>query len=370
MRTLRAHACTRARHADLNRSPRPRLLALASVLLLGVLSAAPAHAAVTSAAVASQAPQEDSTTGGIGLRLLDAPTDAADDARARLYIVDHLAPGTSIERRIEVSNSTDSPETVELYAAAASIDDGAFLGASGDTANELSSWATVTPDQADVPAGETVTATVVLDVPDDAAPGEQYGVIWAEVRSGENDDNSSVVQVSRVGIRLYVSVGPGGAPAADFTIDSLTAERSPEGGDPAVSAVVHNTGGRAIDMSGELQLVDGPGGINAGPFPAELGQTLGIGDTQTVTITLDEDLPAGPWDAQLVLRSGLTERDAEATITFPDSGDLAAPVAIAEPDGRGWLGNPAVIALILLAVALAIAALWHGIPQRRHSAAV
>lgn len=365
MRTLRAPACTRARHTDATRSPRPRLLALALVLLLGILSAAPAHAAVTSAAVVSQDPQEDSSTGGIGLRLLDAPTATADDARARLYIVDHLAPGTSIERRIEVSNTTDSPETVELYAAAASIDDGAFVGASGDTANELSSWATVTPDRAKVPAGETLTATVVLDVPDDAASGEQYGVIWAEVRSDENDDNSSVVQVSRVGIRLYVSVGPGGAPAADFTIDSLTAQRSPEGGNPAVSAVVRNTGGRALDMSGELQLVDGPGAINAGPFPAELGRTLAIGDTQTVTITLDEELPAGPWDAQLDLRSGLTERNAEATITFPRSGDLAAPVTTGEADSRGWLGNPAVIALILLAVALGIAALWRGIPQRR-----
>ncbi len=329
------------------------------MLLLGVLTAAPAQAGV-----ASPAPQEDAPSGGIGLRLLDAPTAAADDPRARLYIVDHLAPGTRIERRIAVSNTTASPETVALYAAAASIDDGAFVGASGNTANELSSWATVTPGRSTIPAGEARTATVVIDVPDDAAPGEQYGVIWAEVRSDQNDDNSGVVQVSRVGIRLYVSVGPGSAPAADFTITSLTAERSTEGA-PVVSAVVRNTGGRALDMSGTLQLSDGPGALSAGPFPADLGRTLAIGDTETVTVTLDEAVPAGPWVAQLTLRSGPIERNAEATITFPRPGDLAAPVAVTTPDSRPWLGVPAKIALILLMVALAIAALWRQIAQRR-----
>ena len=33
------------------------------------------------------------------------------------------------------------------------------------------------------PPAERVTATVTIDVPSDAAPGEQYGVVWAEARS-------------------------------------------------------------------------------------------------------------------------------------------------------------------------------------------
>lgn len=356
----RAPTCAPARRAGRERLLRPRLLlGFASVLLLGVLAAPPAQAAVV-----SPADQEDAApTGGIGLRLLDAPTGAADDARARLYIVDHLAPGARIERRVEVSNTTDSPESVTLYAAAASIEDGSFVGASGSTANELSSWTTVTPGRSDVSGGGTLTATVVIDVPYDAAPGEQYGVVWAEVRSDQRDDSSGVVQVSRVGIRLYVSVGPGGAPAADFTITSLTAERSTTG-IPAVSAVVRNTGGRALDMSGTLQLSGGPGALSAGPFPAELGRTLAIGDTHTVTISLDEMLPAGPWDARLTLRSGLVERNVEATITFPRSG-LAAPVTITEPGSGPRLRVAATIALILLLVVYAVVTLRHRLARRR-----
>ena len=107
-----------------------------------------------------------------------------------------------------------------------------------------------------------------------------------------------IIQVSRVGIRLYLSVGPGGAPAADFTIDSLTAQRSPDGR-PMVLATVRNTGGRALDMNGTLELLDGPrvGSARDRSRPLSV-RRLAIGDTEPVTIILDDELPAGPWDAR------------------------------------------------------------------------
>jgi hypothetical protein len=276
-------------------------------------------------------PASAATPGSIGVRLLDAPI--TDDPRARLYIVDHLAPGTDIERRIEISNSSDSTQTVALYAGAASIEDGSFIGAEGRTANEVSSWTTVTPGAINVTSGEVATATVTIAVPQNAAPGEQYGVIWAEARSEEEGDGG-ITQVNRVGIRIYLSVGQGGAPAADFTIDSLTAERTP-GGKPMISAIVHNTGGRALDLHGELRLLDGPGELSAGPFPATLGTTLAVADTGSVTILLDKELPPGPWDARIRLQSGLVEREARALITFPDKG-AGLPVII-NNDGPPWL---------------------------------
>ena len=80
---------------------------------------------------------------------------------------------------------------------------------------------------------------------------------------------------------------------------------------------MRNTGGRALDMSGTLRLLAGPGGLNAGPFPAQLGTTLAIGAIEPVTILLDKRLPAGPWKARVDLHSGLVERHSQATITFP-----------------------------------------------------
>ena len=279
------------------------------------------------------APAGASTAGGIGLRLLDAPTSAGDDPRARLYIVDHLAPGTVIHRRIEVSNTTASPMHIVLYPAAATIEDGSFLGAAGHSQNDLSTWTSVDPGASDVLADGRATATVTINVPDDAAPGEQYGVVWAEARSAPTD-GSGVTLITRVGIRIYLSVGPGGPPAADFTIDSLTAERSPDG-QPTVLATVHNTGGRALDMSGTLKLLAGPGGLGAGPFPADLGTTLPVGGTESVVIILDEALPAGPWDARIALRSGLLVRSARATITLPGRRNSAVGQHGPHPPGMG-----------------------------------
>ena len=325
-----------------------------AAVVMTTIAAAPANAA---GAVYAPAPRA-SAPGSIGLRLVDVPLSAGNDPRARLYIVDHLAPGTVIRRRIEVTNTTASTERILLYAAAASIVKGTFLGASGHTPNDLSTWTSVSPREPDVPAGGHVMATVTITVPRDAAPGEQYGVVWAEARSAPVT-GGGVVQVNRVGIRLYLSVGPGGQPAANFTIVSLTAERSD--GHPMVLASVHNTGGRALDMNGTLRLSAGPGGLSAGPFPATLGTTLAIGGTEPVTIALDKQLPAGPWDAQITLRSGLLERSARATITFPAAG--AAPSVIISSAQPAWLS--AIIAGFILLLLLVIALILFLLRRRR-----
>jgi hypothetical protein len=322
-------------------------------------------ALVAAPSQASQAvtPREG-PAGGIGLRLVDVPTAGAQDPRAHLYVIDHMAPGTEIERRVEITNSTASQQDIDLYAAAATLEDGGFVGAEGKSANELSAWTVVTPDRSEVPAGGTALASVTIAIPADASPGERYGVVWAEVRSADTAAGG-VVQVSRVGIRLYVSVGPGGAPAPDFEIESLIASRSASG-NPTISASVHNTGGRALDLRGELSLDGGPGGLRAGPFAADLGTTLGIDDRQLVTIPLDERLPAGPWDVHITLVSGLVERTSVATVTFPASGSETVLIAPSTPE-RPWLAL-GVLSVLLIAVCADLVRRRHAgpLPEGRH----
>jgi hypothetical protein len=266
------------------------------------------------------------TDGSIGVQLLDVPLSAYNDPRARLYIIDHLHPGTTIHRRIEISNTTASNLHIVTYPAAATISQGAFVGAAAHTPNELTTWTSVFPGASNVPSGGHAIATVTIAVPRDAPPGEQYGVVWAETRSAA-PTGGGITRVSRVGIRLYLSIGPGGAPASNFTIDSLTGKRSPDG-QPVLVASVHNTGGRALDMSGTLQLSAGPGGLSAGPFAANLGITLAIGATEPITVMLDKQIPDGPWHALLTLRSGLLQRSARATISFPATGTPSSPYLI------------------------------------------
>ena len=261
--------------------------------------------------------------GGVGIRLLDAPTNRRDDPRARLYIVDHVAPGTTISRRIEISNDTNEGFAIDAYAGAASVKDGEFTFGDADAKNELTSWTTVDPATEIYGPGDRKTATVTITVPDKASEGERYAVVWASV-SAKAPEGGGLGAVNRVGVRIYLSVGPGGEPPSDFEVTALRAQRTKDG-KPQVAAVVENTGGRALDLSGELTLSDGPGGLAAGPFNAKVGTTLGVGDSGPVLVELDEAVPNGPWDAKLVMKAGLEEREVTATITFPKAAGASGP---------------------------------------------
>jgi hypothetical protein len=291
--------------------------ALAQLLLAGVV------ACLLTAAPAAQA--EPPPPPGLGVRLLDAPTARADDPRARVYVVDQVKPGTVFTRHVEVSNGDATAMDVLVYPATATVSGGAFnVGARG-VAGAIPQWASVSPTQVHLDAGARVAVTVTFRVPSDAPSGEVYGAVVAERPAQRTSKGVSVAL--RAAVRVYLSVGPGGEPASDFTVDSLTAARD-EDGRPLVLAQVHNTGGRALDLSGTLRLSKGPGGLSAGPFSATLGTTLGIGQTGRVSVPLDKALPAGPWLAALELRSGTLARKVEGTITFPTGVSATSPPVV------------------------------------------
>jgi hypothetical protein len=285
--------------------------------------------------------------GGIGIRLVDVPAHARDDPRARLYIVDRLAPGTVIHRRVEVTNTSRSSASVTVYPAAAMIRRGTFGFAAGHAPNELTTWTSVSRGTLRLEPGGRAFDTVTITVPRDASAGERYAVIWAET-AAPAPAGGGVTLVNRVGVRIYLSIGAGGGASSNFTIGSLRASRS-SAGQPVVVADVHNTGGRALDIAGNLTLSDGPGALSAGPFPAQLGTTLAPGDAASVTVNLDKELPDGPWRARMALRSGLIERTAVAAISFPHP--PGAPEAGASASHRLTLALGAVL-ILLIALAL------------------
>jgi hypothetical protein len=328
-----------------------RLLMTVFVMILLALSqTAPATAAAVTIPGETTAP---AAPAGIGIRLLDIPASTKDDPRARTYIIDRLAPGTEIRRRVQVENNTGSAQSVRLYSGAAHIDGGSFIGEDAASRNDLSTWTTVAQPQIDLASGASAEVLVTIKVPSDAAEGEQYGAVWAEVRSAA--DKGAVVQANRVGIRVYLSVGPGNGKPADFTITSLTPARD-SAGNPQLSALVTNTGGRALDATGELSLTAGPGGLSAGPFSVRQSITIAPGQAQNVTFTLPRELPNGPWTAQVRLKSGLLERQASAPITFPDAGPGEA-VAPVQADGNEWLPWIAIAAAALIVLAVLTIAL-------------
>lgn len=328
---------------------------LITVLSLIFLLAAPVSAAtaVSSPVVRAETHAAPSEEGGIGIRLLDVPVAAQDDPRARSYIVDHLNPGTTIERRVEVVNTTDSTQTVRVYPGAGTVEEGAFTFEGEDVETELTTWTSVSDSELELAPGEQAEVMVTIDVPADAPEAEQYGVVWAEIRTPAGDGNT--IQASRVGVRVYLSVGPGNGPPAAFEISALTAGRNAEG-HPEVTAEVTNTGGRAVDVIGSLELANGPGGLSAGPFSVVTGTTIAPGEAAPVAVALDSQLPDGPWDATLTLKSGLLTEKATATLQFPEAGQSTDIDTNQGPGGLLWLAIlGALVVLIALAVLLGAA---------------
>lgn len=288
--------------------------------------------------------------GSIGIRLVDVPVDSRNDPLARSYIVDRVPPGTSIRRRVEIINTTGSTANVAVYPAAASLRRGSFRFAADRSRNELSSWTSVSRGVLRLPPGRKTLATVTIDVPSEASPGERYAVIWAEV-SEPAPAVGGVTLVNRVGVRMYLSIGPGGAPPSNFVIRSLAAKRSASG-ERLVVARVQNSGQRTLEISGNLNLSKGPGGLSAGPIPVKLGTPLAPGESKRVNVRLDGQLPRGPWRAEMRLRSGSIQRVAVATITFPRPPAVAnAPTARDASRPYRQLSLIGVILLALLAAA-------------------
>lgn len=265
----------------------------------------------------AQEPSASTSPGSIGIQLLEGPANREDDPRAHTYIIDFLAPGTVIHRKFQIANTSQSTQHVDLYGGAATIAGGTFSVAPDRTSNELTSWVSLSPTSSDLPPGGIAPIEATITVPRTASAGERYAVIWAQ-DSSRPDHTDTIRMINRVGLRIYLDVGPGGEPPSDFQINDVAATRLPDG-TPEVVADVHNTGGRALDMTGSMTLTDGPGSLSAGPFPAKLGTTLGINDTGRVAFPLYKRLPDGPWTAHLALSSGLVHHEAAATLTFPDT---------------------------------------------------
>jgi hypothetical protein len=292
----------------------PSRRAATLLLLVGSVAASP---------VATAALPAPACPPGIGVGLVEIPA-GTHDPRAQAYVVDHVRPGARFSRRFQVCNGTSRPITVSLYAGAAHIAAGSFQIDAGHATNELSSWITVAPTELSIAAGQRSLARASFAVPADAEAGERYAVLLAEL-GGRSQ--AGIPVASRVGVRVYLDVGPGGAPKSDFAVDSLQAVRA-HGGNGEVTARVRNTGKRALDFTGSLWRRDGPGGLSGGPYPALLGTTIAPGGDEPVVVPIDSAIADGPWTAELTLRSGLLERRVRAELTFPAAPGEAAPVDV------------------------------------------
>jgi hypothetical protein len=280
--------------------------------------------------------------GGIGVRLIADASSSSVEPFTLSYIVERIAPGGRVLRHVEISNTTTAAAEILVFPAAASYVKGKFSFAAGRTKDSLSIWTTVSRSVLRLAPGATALEAVTIRVPKRASSGERYAVVWAEV-SAPSPTQSGVRLVNRVGVRMYVSVGKGGSPPARFTVGSLRASRSTNG-DPLVVAKVSNVGQPAIDVTGALTLSGGPGGLAAGPFPVMLGTLLAPSHSSIERVQLSDQIPRGPWRAELTLSGDGTRESSVTEITFP---------VRTLTNGRRSLALPLTLSVLILVLILA-----------------
>lgn len=315
--------------------------------LLGIIVLAVAAGTLSPAATAVASPTPPGAQ-GFGVRLVDVPVSEARNPRAYRYIIDYLPTGTVIHRRIIILNSEPRTAQFTVYPDAATISHGLFTGDVGETRSELTGWVSVQHRSVTVGPGSSATDMITIKVPPGATRGEHYAVIWVQQEAFAHADGGvGVNEIERVGVRVYLAVGRGGAPPTAFTIGPVTGHRS-AGGQPSISAQVDNTGGRAVDVNGTVRLAGGPGHTSAGPFRSQQIITLAPGQSGTMTFALPKTLPAGPWQATVTVVSGLTTRTATATVQLS-----MLQTSQAGLPGLAWLGVAAAALVLVLALALA-----------------
>ena len=319
-------------------------------------SALPASAAVRPAAGAV-AP----CRAGVGVGLVSGSVDRSG-RRGQDYITDHVRPGSTLTRQIQICNGTARTVTLTLHVGSAAVHDGGFQVLPRTSRNgELASWTTLSPAALVVPAGQRVLATATFRIPAQAEAGERFGALLVALPPS---NASGFAMINQVGVRIYLSVGEGGAPRSDFTVEALQAVRRPDG-TPEVLARVRNTGARTVDITGTGQLAQGPGGLAAGPFTADQAVTLKKGESAALRVPLDKAIVGGPWRVLLDLHcfdlnGQALHRSAQADLSFPAAaganGPPVAAGALPQLPDRGLLVPIAggLIALLLLLLALLV----------------
>jgi hypothetical protein len=284
-------------------------------LVTAVLLSASAIAVFTSSAALASSNERISGPGTVGIRLVAATGAPSNNPLANPYIVARMAPGDILTRTIEIDDDSKASIDVALYAEAAKVVNGHFVFAAGSTSNDLTSWTSVANDAIRLAPYSVSRDTVTTRVPSDAASGNLYAVIWAAVAAAPPGGNG-ITLVSRVGVRMYVAVGPGGGAPSNFGLGTLNAKLGSSGNSLIVTQV-HNSGANTLDLNGFFQLSKGPGGLDAGPFLAKLGVVLAPGASEPISVALAPNFPLGPWKAVLKVSSGLLSRSTTRTITFP-----------------------------------------------------
>jgi len=222
--------------------------------------------------------------------------DRAQDPRARLYIVDHLAPGTtihggsSVERDCPVRHVRLTPGRARLRRASSRR--------RGDREKQRPCrWTSVSPPAVDV-APRARAGHGDDRGPSSASSGERYGVVWQSSRRA--GQRRSLAGQPPGGAHLSVRRPGASLPRASSSHPWWCAHD--QQGQPRRRCPGRNTGGRALDWTARPASRRGPGTVEIGVAPLRRQErTLRIGQLgrRAHWARLGRQSHSGSWDSQV-----------------------------------------------------------------------
>lgn len=251
------------------------IVVLTALLVVGTVLAAPAS---------TQEP------GPITFGVVPSSATGPDGRSAFTF---ELGPGDVVEDHVGISNLSDGPLELAVYASdAITTPDGGFdLLPASDPPTDVGAWIGFATDTVVVPARSRLDIPFRLTIPAGATPGDHPGGIVASLRTAGRDGQVSVDR--RVGARIYLRVAGDLAPGLDVTDAHVSYDSTAHplrAGTVTVTYTVTNTGN--VRLAGAARLrVAGPFGLGA--------RTVDLGDLPELlpgavlirTATVDGILP-------------------------------------------------------------------------------
>jgi len=320
------------------------VLACVAVVVLGV--ARPAAAQTTTTAPSADATQQLSWS----VRPIADGTD-----RANFEYV--LAPGTAQRDILQVTNRSNVPIALNVYASDAftTPTGGIDLLPASETPVDGGSWITVAAPVIEVPPGQVVDVPFTLSVPAGAEPGDHpAGIVTSLVSDGVGADGSPVRVDRRLGSRIHIRVEGPLHPRFELETTEVLykGDWNPfTPGSVEVTYTVKNTGNVRLRASQRIQ--------TSGPFnllkqstdPDDTAEIL-PGFSLTYTETVPKVWPTGRITTQLVVAPYSESRG-------PISPAPQAVLASTQISAMPWPQ------MVLLAVVVVVFVLWIWRRRRR-----
>jgi hypothetical protein len=280
-----------------------------------------------SAAETAQDKTENKSGGGIGIRLIPRRGETLKG-----YFYYEMNPGQSRDNRIEVTNNSDQPVRIAMYAGdAKNSDSGALTGnLKGEPLESAGSWIGLEKETDLIPPRSNKTYRIDFKIPENTSPGDYLAFVFIQPEDDDEKDPKSgkvdekeekkatvaLKVVQRFGIVLWARVP--GEHTRSVEYSTLTKQFS--SGRLFLLFDLINKGNIFIKTEMSWKLLDSQGLTMIEGNPGDTGYLL-PGYTNRVSIPLISNRPIarGEYTLQVRMKDNLSdyELDKEFKVTLP-----------------------------------------------------